>query len=125
MKTLYSTKTETHIDKNGKEYTHYTDEDCIICSAETMGWIPPNNNNQCGSGKWVSIKDKLPPDKKDVIAWDCHRYLTVWCDHLGENKDFVEWYWMDEGRDENWTGKDLTHWLDIEPPSNKPTEGNK
>ena len=66
---------------------------------------------------WVKIEDKLPPDNVEVIGWDGFRMLVVELEHCGANKEIIEWFWRDEGLDDNWDGSLLTHWLEgVQPP---------
>lgn len=80
----------------------------VIAAAPTIDYAP------VWHGEWISVKDRLPPDKgKSILVVDGHghvRILAFW------NKDDAEWKWLDQnGHFKHFN--DVTHWMQLpEPP---------
>ena len=66
---------------------------------------------KCGLGRWISFKDKMPPNDKNIIVTDMNAGITVtWWNETRYTKDsgFVL-----KGDSTHVTRKlsDLTHWM--------------
>lgn len=58
--------------------------------------------------KWISVKDRLPPEGKFVIAFSPHGVFPAYYESYS-NKDFA--WWIDGNPVCN-----VTHWMPLPPP---------
>ena len=67
-------------------------------------------NNPSLLTRWISVKDRLPPDKgKSILVVDGHghvRILAFW------NKNNAEWKWLDQNGHFKYFN-DITHWMPL------------
>lgn len=70
---MVNTRAQSHTDKNKNVHVHYTDEDCVICSAESLGWVEPSeaqrlvNALECVRLLTKVVEDVLPQIGKIVL----------------------------------------------------------
>lgn len=66
--------------------------------------------------KWIDANERLPDAGVEVLGWDGFRPRIAWHDNLliHPQGTVLEWYILDEGRDENWSAMaTITYWMPI------------
>jgi uncharacterized protein DUF551 len=61
--------------------------------------------------KWISVKDRLPENKDEVLVYNDFNRICVSCYFTLTGK---EYYW--ENRDDQSMGATITHWMPLPSP---------
>lgn len=62
--------------------------------------------------KWISVKDRFPPNTNDVLVFDDRGRMSVSCYFYSDHGGMMVW----EQRDDQIGLGDVTHWMPLPPP---------